>query len=43
MQGRYGGGAPVRKGSVRPHSGLERGEDFPLFFYLNISIFSADN
>ena len=24
MQGRYGGGAPVRKGSVRPRSGLER-------------------
>ena len=43
MQGRYGGGAPVRKGRVRPRSGLERGEDFPLFFYLNISIFSADN
>lgn len=32
--GRYGGGAwaPVRRGSGRPRSGLETGEDFPLLY-----------
>lgn len=32
MQGRYGGGAPVRKGSGQANLAWERGEDFPLFF-----------
>ncbi len=43
LQGRYGGGAPVRRGSERPRSGLERGGDFPLLTYkLKVGVHNED-